>query len=221
MDPIVWIAEEVERCDDGTYLLGTFHGHLDDGAAPPEEFAGLTVDEAIAWGRARARRVQVRLGSGGYHSAGVEPSPGCPPWPPADLPPLVRRRTPEQAWKDRSEADSPIEWAVDVWLTPSRLDPAELPSMDRAVAAAARSAGASGWDRAELDGHLADIEAARRKAGPDEDVGWFSYHRPAYRVRLQVGAATHARAIAEVLRRYPPPDGLAVSATAAPAPAGR
>src|SRR3954453_20042585 len=91
----VWIAEDEDFDDDGSYWLGTFSAYLDKGRGA-EEGCGLTAEEAVAWGRARAQRVFIMLGDSGYYSAGSDDDNELAPWPPDDLPPLTKRRAGEQ-----------------------------------------------------------------------------------------------------------------------------
>jgi hypothetical protein len=133
-EDVVWISEDEDPFEpEGGMLLGTFSGHLDrGGSAPADRFEGLPVEEAIAWGRARAERVYLRFGRSGYYSAGARKSREFPAWPPPDLPPLARRRPPGEEWRDRTEADEPIPWRVDVHLIPPDWATAEL-ARERAV----------------------------------------------------------------------------------------
>src|SRR4051812_6268919 len=110
---VVFIAEEEADAQDlsgDRWLLGTFEGHVETACGMGPEFCGLAAEEAIAWGRARASRVLVRLGDSDYYSAGTETDPGEPLWPPDDLLPLIRRRPQSERWKDRTEEDPAIEW---------------------------------------------------------------------------------------------------------------
>jgi len=82
---VVYLADDSEGTGaDG----GPFWGHWE--TSPPDPPALLedgtwgTADEAIAWGRTRARVVFVRVGSPPrYYSAGdLHPDPSLPTWPP-------------------------------------------------------------------------------------------------------------------------------------------
>ena len=204
--------DEPGRAADEVFYLGTFYGHHDVGR-PAAEFEGLSIDAAIAWGRARADRVYVRLGDDDViYAAGAEPSQH-PRWPPPGLPELVRRRPAAERWKDRTDADGPIAWSVDVMLEPPDLgvtDPGR-------VEVVAQAAGADGWDDEELQGFERDIEAAVRRAPPGvEEVGWFSTHRRAYRLRFTESAPTRERAAAQALGRCAVPDGWSADASATP-----
>jgi hypothetical protein len=63
-----------------------FFGYIEDGTTwpRPEEGAWPTVDEALAWARQRASRVQLTYGFSdeSVFSAGTEPLPRLPAWPP-------------------------------------------------------------------------------------------------------------------------------------------
>jgi hypothetical protein len=212
----VWIHEDEVIDIDGTVLLATFSGFHDTGGSRPgEEFHALPIDEAIAWGRERADKVYVTLGWEGRYWAGAGPSDEYPAWPPEDLPRPVRRRPRGEEWKDRTDADEPIRWAVSAWL---RLAGGSMPGRDRdgEVAAIAERCGAEGWDADELDGALADVERARRAARGSESYSWFSYHRGAYRLQFAENAPTRERAIEQARRRCGTPDGWAVEFDAEP-----
>ena len=118
---IVCIAEE-EDLDDIYMLTGLFYGHHErDDEIAGEEFEGLTAEEAIAWGRARAPVVLIRTGASGiYLSAGHENPDGDPVWPPPDLR-LGRRRIPGFEPLDNTEDDPPVLWDVRVAVNAPRL----------------------------------------------------------------------------------------------------
>ena len=203
----MWIAEDERHDGDGRILLGTFSGYL-DGGDREERFGGLPVDEAIAWGRARAERINIRLGTGDYHSAGAEHSRAYPRWPPPDLPPLVERRPPEEAWKDRGASDEPIAWRAAVWLTPpwtSEDAAATRASWELTVSEVASAAGADRWDGEEMAGFLEDLaQASRETAGAS--ISWASYHRPSYRIWFCERAASAALASEQARRRCCAPE---------------
>ena len=189
---MVYIAEEEEHADDlsaDRWLLGTFEGHLDGGRGIAEEFRGLSADEAIAWARARAARVRIRLGDGEYYAAGAETKPDEPIWPPAHLPPLVRRRPESERWKDRSEADPPIEWVVPLQVVPPRL-PASSEDIDRARRVAAEAAGAE----------------------PPKPLGKGTGYEPVEGVPFRVSARTRKESIAVAVGRCPVPEGWTADA---------
>lgn len=70
---MVWLAQE-EILSEGR--PGSFYGYWEakGGAGPAlEHVEGLpTVEDALAWGRSRARCVLIRLARGDYFSAGVD-----------------------------------------------------------------------------------------------------------------------------------------------------
>jgi hypothetical protein len=224
----VWIAEEEESVPgDGTYLLGTFFGHHESGPGKSwPQFSGLSAEAAIEWGRARSSKVSIRLGDGrGYFCAGELCSPGEPRWPPLDLPHLLRRRPPNETWKERTFADPPIEWAVTAWLTPAEWSPraweAARTGWDRTVAALAAQLDADGWDADELESMAAGINAAAAaaRAAPDASFGWIhstTAPRVGYRVRLRESASTREQAITLGRDRCEPPTGWEVHFTAEP-----
>jgi hypothetical protein len=109
----VFITEDHDP-DDGLIWTGRFSGYLDRGRRVAEEFEGLSVEEALAWGRARCDVVLVRPGdTGWYFSAGARnPDPEeCPPWPADGLRPLRRRARGFEAL-DNTEDDPPALWDV-------------------------------------------------------------------------------------------------------------
>ena len=203
----VWMSEDLE----GGCLLGTFSGvHDTGGARPRAEFSDLPIEEALAWARARADRVCVEIVSTRY-SAGARPLDDYPAWPPPDLPALVRRRPPGEEWRDRTDEDAPIAWAVVAWVERTDGSIPRRADWDPAIAALAARAGADGWDTEELDASIAAMERALRRAKPGEAVGWFSYGHAAYRLRFTVEAPTRARALEAIRRRCVPPDGLTLT----------
>jgi hypothetical protein len=187
----VYVAEEEEHADDlsdDRWLLGTFEGHLDGGRGIAEEFRGLSAGEAIAWARARAARVLIRLGDGGYYAAGEKAGPDEPIWPPANLPPLVRRRPESERWKDRSETDPPIEWVVPLLVVPPRF-PASSEDIDEAMRVAAEAAGVE----------------------PPRPLGETGYE-PGEGVPFRVLARTRNEAVAIAAAQCPVPEGWTADA---------
>lgn len=222
----VWIAEDEDRSPDGWFLLGTFSGYLDDGGnAPADEFAGLSADEAIAWGRERSDVVLIRLGASDCFSAGdVNPEPSYEPWPPPNLPRLVRRRSAHEAWKDRSDFDPPIDWRVVVELTPPGFGVGERFSLDidhlragweATVVQIAERSGAESWGGESLNGFIADVRRQELEAG-GEEYGWTTSHSPAYELQLVVSASTAAAAQSEAVGRMGDVSGWGIEASTEP-----
>ena len=91
---------------------------------------------------------------GVHDSAGAEHPPGVPRWPPDDVPVLERRRIPEDRRLDRTDADPPIAWRVDVQVESRATDYGTLDDLVarraelEVAAAAARIEVLAGW-RAE------------------------------------------------------------------------
>jgi hypothetical protein len=196
------------------WLTGRFSGHLEDGQGLGEAVHDLPLAEALAWARARAARVLVRYGEQPdvHFSAGREPLPGVPTWPPDDLGPLVHRRSPADRWRDRTEADPAIAWEVEVALTPPDSDALALAELVRRrdawraqVADLADRAGADAWDCEPLDQFIADVGHAQRRAGGAE-FGWTTYGSVSLRVQLRVraSAASGARHAAAGALALPP-----------------
>lgn len=102
VDPLVW--------------SGRFSAHweAEDGREFVDGPQGVSLDEAIAWGRSRADVVLVRLGdSEVHHSAGTRQPRGdgeeLPVWPESAT--VQRRRRPGMEHLDIS-ADEPLRWIV-------------------------------------------------------------------------------------------------------------
>src|SRR4051794_4818275 len=109
----VFIAED---CDE-TYLTGVFRASWQTQRSELESVEGLSVEQALAWGRARSDRVQIRLGIGDYYWAGERAGPDdVAPWPEAEFSHLERRRHPEFMYLDRTLEDPPIMWTATLWL---------------------------------------------------------------------------------------------------------
>jgi hypothetical protein len=201
---------------DGSFLCGTFAGRWTrrprDTAGP--SFDGLPLAAALAWGRSRAREVQIRYGRGEYHSAGEENPHELPEWPPSDLPEVLRRRRPqEQAWRVRNEADPPVEWRLELLLAPpnpQQMHQTKRWEADRLIAATAREIGATRWDAEPLNAHLADEEEP-------PNIGLTPLSRPGYRLHLAMLASTSAAAEQRAEARLPElPRGWQVQVTAFP-----
>lgn len=186
----VFIAEEddVGPRRGELYLTAGFWASWQTSDRVREEAVGLSAEDAIAWGRARADRVFIRLGIGDYYWAGIgHAPPGVAPWPPADLPELTRRRHPDVAYLDRAPHDPEIEWEVTLWVGPQRsadaYTGAPVPTGPEAgvIATIADGAGAT-WDSEARDEFVADLDRARRtaKRRGRAAVGWMSYGRNAY-----------------------------------------
>ena len=168
MRPAVVFVGEIEDRQTGTFT-GRFAARLERRfRATAERTEGLTAEEAVAWGRARAGLVLVRFGRRVEHwSAGATPHWRYPRWPPPDLPPLVPRAVPPEDWQRVGGAGSELMWAVTIRLSRSDVFVAGDVNDDRetwnvAVASAA-AARRMGWDRELLDdGFLADGSAAKQ-----------------------------------------------------------
>lgn len=120
-----WVAEEwtspgFEDEDDEPYMaLGLFTAHVEALDVPNGFIRGpyrVPVEEAVAWARALAPEVVVRVfapeGQPTHFSAGERTTAGrrsWPRWPEAGLG-LKRRRAPAYEYLDRTEADDPISW---------------------------------------------------------------------------------------------------------------
>jgi hypothetical protein len=99
---IVWVAREGpvpegRLVDPTATLFWASWQHDEEGALGDAEIRGA--EAAIAWGRERAKVVLIRLGSdeNTYFSAGDEPRPDIPPWPPS-VPPDGWWTPPSDDW---------------------------------------------------------------------------------------------------------------------------
>ena len=210
--------DEARQRPDGSYLCATFAGRWTrrprDSDGP--SFGGLTLEQALIWARARAPEVQIRYGRVGYHSAGeINPS-GLPAWPPRDLPArLLRRRPPEQGWRERSEGDPPVEWRIELLLmppNPEHMRTTKRWEAERQVEAAAAAVGASHWDPEPLDSFL---DSDGHVEGPN--IGLAGLCPPAFRLHLEIFASTSPQAEERARGRLPKlPAGWRVRATAFP-----
>jgi hypothetical protein len=111
-DPWVLLDEMAEWDDLGPMGLALFRGSVFSRSERQLEYVeGLTLDDALAWARERAPRVEVRLTgfNANSYSAGSEPTSA-----PAieTAPRIVRRRPAGWEFLDRTEAADPIAWDV-------------------------------------------------------------------------------------------------------------
>jgi len=239
---VVWIAEDALSAEspgllfDGEVYTGRFSGlHDDGGGGVAAEFEGLDAEAAIAWGRARAPRVLIRLVDGDYLSAGVDSPDDTPPWPPAE--PIRRRRPRGEEWRDRDPGAAPIAWRVRVDLHALATDPPR--ARDGEVAEIAARAGAVSWRRHRVvtreapngEGAVADFPDGRvdligwaaldpeeggDTSGRDargEFVGWEPL---GWTLWLAPTAATALEAMRTVLRACALPPDMSASALARP-----
>jgi hypothetical protein len=221
----VFIAEEQDvGCGRRElYLTARFWASWQTADGVDEDAFGLTAEDAVAWGRARADRVFIRLGVGDYYWAGIgPPPPGRALWPPPDLPELRRRRHPDFAYLDRVPHDPEIEWEVTLWVGPERSADASTGRPvwagveARVIAAIADRAGAM-WDSEARDELWADLDRARHTAEARgwAEVGWTSFGRDAYRLHLRTLATTEQVACDRAASRVRLPAGLRVEEASA------
>ena len=180
---------------------------------------GLTVEEALGWGRKRAGLVLVRYGRRvELWSAGPTPHWSYPQWPPPDLPPLVPRPVPPDDWRRVGGAGSELTWSVTIRLAPKDVFVDGVVNDDREVwdvaVASAAAAGSMGWDRKLLDGFLDD--AAHASAG-GSSTGFGTWWSPAYRAYSVVPALDAAEAERAAAAGFAAPDGFLVEYQARPA----
>ena len=205
-DAVVFIAEDMEMVPSPTgfdrYYTGRFHGHRETRTRFSGTFEDLGLDEALAWAHERAQRSVIRFGPGPHYAIGFT-GEGTEPWPDGGLPAPQRRRVPDEAWKDRTEADPETDWTVTFALEPPEAPDVDFhrPEWDVVVDAFAARIGAE-WSANELDGYLAELHAVVRRArrAGAEEWGWYTERRRAYEVRWLVRASTvdGARAAADV-----------------------
>ena len=108
---VAWLAEGGSD-DDPLFASARFGGYIDLGRRPGEQIEGASVHDALAWARARAPVVLIRLWDSDYFSAGERnPNPKrYPDWP-EDLVPLPRRPKGLEVL-DNTEDDPPVLWDV-------------------------------------------------------------------------------------------------------------
>lgn len=216
--PVVFV-EESEDLQTGR-LLGRFTARFERTWRRTADAAeDLTIDDAIAWGRARAGLVLVRFGRRvELWSAGATPHWSYPAWPPPDLPPLVPRPIPPDDWRSVGGSGSPLMWAITIRLTPENVLAGAAvghrrETWDAAVATAA-AVRALPWDRMLLDGFLADAAPA---LGADPPQAFGTMWSPDYRVYAIEPALQPADAERAVAAAFTPPSGFRVHYSARPA----
>lgn len=199
----VFIAEDQDAVWTGlgfdSYFTGRFYGHRETATRTAGSFEDLSLLEALDWARERADRIVVRIGYGPSYAIGFADDE-LRAWPDGGLPEPERRRVPDEAWKDRTEADLDATWRADVALAPpapsgGESDDVRLTEWDRAVADVAAVMGAT-WSADRIDGWFADARAAEREArrSPTGEAGWSTSYARSYRLELSVRAPTAARA---------------------------
>jgi len=217
--PAVVFIEELEDRRLGKFI-GRFGARFDpEWRVTAERIEGLTAEEAIGWGRARAGLVLIRFGRRvELWSAGATPHWSYPRWPPPDLPPLVPRAVPPEDWRRVGGGGSELMWAVTIRLSPMDVfvdgnvnD--ERETWDVAVASAAASR-CMGWDRELLDGFLADATRALPIVAPG---GFFTLWSPAYRIYALAPARDATDAERAVAATFVAPDGFLFDCRARPA----
>ncbi len=177
-----FIAEELEESlEEGTILTGRFSGHVESDDPRVEdvvdEFDDLALAEAVAWARARAPMVLVRVGLSTHYDAGTVPwgIEGARPWPDGGL--AVERRA--------GVGDRPGRWLARGWYTTLDVD-------DRLLVEAARDAIAS--DRRAANPQVEIPEGTSR--GRDRLRRPRSSYEPAPALTFEVTAATRTEALA-------------------------
>jgi hypothetical protein len=221
---VVFMSEDQENdLADGAWLTGRFSGALQDEALY-EPFQGLSLEDALAWARARTDMIALRYGErpNVHYSAGAEPLPDMPSWPPPDLAALVRRRHPDDRWRDRTDADAPIAWLATAEVVPAGAEGASMAALEgrrpewRAVIAKVAQSAAAEWDSEPLDEFISDVSAAREEAGDAEEFGWFTFGTVALRIWLRVEASTASAARSAANDRLELPPGWRIDWTLSP-----
>jgi hypothetical protein len=137
------------------------------------------------------------------------------PWPSDGNAEPVRRRTPDEEWKDRTDADPDATWQATLGLAPpapldGHADDRRRPEWDDVVASVADELGAT-WSPSNLDGWFAAVRSARRST--TGEAGWMTTHSRQYEIHITVHAPTAARARDAAEARAPPlPGGWSVAA---------
>jgi hypothetical protein len=128
---------------------------------------------------------------------------------------LLRRRPPEQGWRERSEGDRPIEWRIELLLippNPEHMRTTKRWEAERQVEAAAGAAGATHWDPEPLDSFL---DSDGHAEAPN--IGLAGLYPPAFRLHLEIFASTSPQAEERARGRLPKlPSGWRVRATSFP-----
>jgi hypothetical protein len=135
---VAWVSEMALRDEPGRFT-NQFRAHWEsgDGRSHTDGPAGVTVEEALAWARARARVVLVTLGDGKQlYSAGVEDPEGDGSW--------SRWNGPAQ----RRDADT-VSWQLSLALT---APPDEVAHLDAVVRGLTASRVLSGVEVVQRDG---------------------------------------------------------------------
>ncbi len=230
---VVWIAEDDaydETPAGGIVWTGRFVAwhDLDDGSSAGR-LDGATADEAVAWGRARAPVVWIRLADSEYHAAGDGHEQAAPRWDPTLAP--VRRRPPGEQWRDRPEDAEPIDWLVEVDLLPPYREPrpdwaaeiARIASRGGASDWRARSVGPPGGGGDDDDGWFTGGEDVGDRASLTLDrggeTGWVGYDATSFRLAFTLPAATVVHAMEYALDRCLVGPGWAATAYGRPASA--
>jgi hypothetical protein len=126
----VFISEDV---GESYWFPGTFSASWQHGDRYRDGPAGVSAEEAIAWGREQADRVLIRLADSDYYSAGSEPAGDREPWPEGRV--VEPRRQPGMEHLDLA-SEAPIDWEVRLarWISRERTD-ADVAALLEALAA--------------------------------------------------------------------------------------
>lgn len=186
-----------------------------------EQIEQRSLDDVLRWALARADGVVVRLGEDRSFGLGAAICDELPPWPPADLEPLVRRRPADERWKDRTPADPAIAWTVEVSLGVDQENSGRILNDGKAIDAEAAALIARWAPDEHRDADIVDFrEEARRammRARAIGETGFFTHTPAVWWLTYAVTAPTHALAVDAVLPRLAPPPGWTTAAFAEPA----
>ena len=160
---------------------GRFLARIEDGREA--EFDSL--EDAVAWAREHACHVSVDFEDERYDvplPEGLLERAASGP----------RRRRGEE-WLDRTPDDAPIEWLVELEVSPKDLVPVD--AVADAAVEALREAGYEDVEvsREQLDAGLADID--EQAAGRTGEVGWTTSFGLAYEISATVLASTRRQVI--------------------------
>jgi hypothetical protein len=189
-----FIAEIVEE-DENLAMVLTGRFVCEAGGAA-REFD--TLGKALAWAGEGATRIDVELEGERYSATGGS---HLDPLPPAVIERAARgrRRLPGEEWRDRTAADPPIEWLVDLQLHPGEIErDGPVRAQQEAMVAAAVEALRAGRYRdveilaGELDEGIQEIEDQDPGTG---DYGWTTDVSLAY----EIGAQCAGRTLKEVV----------------------
>lgn len=207
-DPVDSVyLNEIEEADEEERLVltGRFDGDLHRGGDTSEQVTDLPFDAALAWARERAALVYVDAEDGRFNAGSR--SAGHVPDLPAEVEARIRtggRRARRDWWLDRTEADEPMRYEVEVALSPGDLDAERRHEQRKLVEGIVRRMREEGFERVDysaerLEAGLREIERQWQAAGQPEVLGW-NVAGLEFEITAELDASEH-RSVTERLRR--------------------